>query len=307
MSSRFKNAKKPVGGVYPERAIDGTGQIERYEPLIDGKTLKERYFFGVPMTSPVTGEKINNRMLNDVIKRGMNMFELESQLDVMPTIRRHRLAFDPNLYYQNIFLEVPNKPIRKVLRLAICSSNYTDINTVETQAGTEGLPTGSPQNALRYPSGGEIYEIPKEWIEMGNAVRGYINVNPISPAFTAIGTATAVPAAGATILQFIGQQGWTPSYWSIEVLHGMTGEDGSVPVIINEAVGAKAAMLLIDNLLPLFRNVSQSMGADGLSQSVNDNMLNLLQTKRELAEKEYDKIVKRLKALYGNKLFSSNV
>jgi acyl-CoA-binding protein len=49
------------------------------------------------------------------------------------------------------------------------------------------------------------------------------------------------------------------------------------------------------------------MGADGLSQSINDNMLQLLQTKRDLAEKEYIKIVQRLKALYGNKLFSSNV
>lgn len=307
MSSNFTKAKKPVSGVYPEKAVDATGQIDRYEPLIDGKTLKERYFFGVPMISPITGEKITNKMLNDVIKRGMNMFELESQLDVMPVIRRHRLAFDPNLYYQNIFIEIPNKPVRKVMRLAICSANYTDINTIESQAGAEGLPGGSSQNSLRYPSGGEIYEIPKEWIEMGNASRGYINVNPISPAFTAIGTATAVPAAGATILQFIGQQGWVPAYWTVEILHGMQSEDGTVPVILNEAVGAKAAMLLIDNLLPLFRNVSQSMGADGLSQSVNDNMLQLLQTKRDLAEKEYIKIIQRLKALYGNKLFSSNV
>lgn len=297
MSTNFTKAKKGTGGIYPERAIDSTGPIDRYEPLIDGKILKERYFFGVPMVSPITGEKISNKMLNDVIKRGMNMFELESQLDVLPTVRRHRLAFDPNLYYQNIFLEVPNKPIKKVLRLAICSSNYTDITDDE----------GNLEANKQFPSGGRIYEIPKEWIEMGNAARGYINVNPISPAFTAIGTATAVPAAGATILQFIGQQGWVPAYWTVEVLHGMMGDQGDVPVIINEAVGAKAAMLLIDNLLPLFRNVSQSMGADGLSQSINDNMLQLLQTKRDLAEKEYMKIIQRLKALYGNKLFSSNV
>lgn len=307
MSSNFTKAKKGTGGVYPERAIDSVGQVDRYEPLIDGKLLKERYFFGVPMTSPITGEKITNKMMNDVVKRGLNAFELESQLDVLPTIRRHRLAFDPNLYYQNIFLEIPNKPVKKVIRLAICSSNYTDINTVESQAGAQGLPAGSSQDSLKFPSGGEIYEIPKEWVEMGNAARGYINVNPISPAFTAIGTATAVPAAGATILQFIGQQGWVPAYWTVEVLHGMMGDQGDVPVIINEAVGAKAAMFLIDNLLPLFRNVSQSMGADGLSQSINDNMLQLLQTKRDLAEKEYTKIVQRLKTLYGNKFFSSNV
>jgi hypothetical protein len=297
MSTNFTKAKKGTGGIYPERAIDSVGPIDRYEPLIDAKTLKERYFFGVPMTSPITGEKITNKMLSDVIKRGMNMFELESQLDVLPTVRRHRLSFDPNLYYQNIFLEVPNKPIKKVIRLAICSSNYTDILDDE----------GNPEANKQFPSGGRIYEIPKEWIEMGNAARGYINVNPISPAFTAIGTATAVPAAGATILQFIGQQGWVPAYWTVEVLHGMMGDQGDVPVIINEAIGAKAAMLLIDNLLPLFRNVSQSMGADGLSQSISDNMLQLLQTKRDLAEKEYIKIIQRLKSLYGNKLFSSNV
>jgi hypothetical protein len=307
MASNLKNAKRGTGAVYPERAIDSTGPVDRYEPLMTASDLEEKYFFGVPMVSPITQKKVTKKMMNDVIKRALNLFELDSQLDVLPTIRRHRLSFDPNLYYQNIFLEIPNKPIRKVIRLAICSSNYRDINTTESQAGTEGLPPGSSQDNLRFPSGGEIYQIPNEWIEMGNAVRGYINVNPISPAFTAIGTATAVPAAGATILQFIGQQGWVPAYWTAEIVHGMMCEDGSVPVIVNEAIGHKASMLLIDNLLPLFRSISQSMGVDGLNQSINDNMLNLLQTKRDLAEKEYMQIVKRLKALYGNKFFSSNV
>lgn len=307
MSSNLKHAKKPTGAVYPERAIDSQGPVDRYEPLLTASELKDRYFFGIPMISPVTQQKVTNKMLNDMVKRAVNMFELDAQLDVMPTIRRHRLSFDPNLYYQNIFLEIPNKPIRKVIRLAICSSNYRDQLTTEDQAGTQGYPVGSPQELLKYPTGGNIYQIPNEWIEMGNAVRGYINVNPISPAFTAIGTATAVPASGATILQFIGQQGWVPAYWTAEILHGMMCEDGSVPVIINEAIGQRASMLLIDQLLPLFRNTSQSMGIDNLNQSINDNMLNLLQERRKTAELEYNKIVNRLKTLYGNKFFSSNV
>ena len=295
--AKTKDAKKGTGGVFPEHAIEAKGQYAMVEPLLDGAQLKRMYFFGIPMVSPVTKEKLCDDDLDDFVKRGLNIFAAECQIDVFPTIRRHRLSFDPALYHQHIFLEIPNKPIQKVIRLAICSSNYRDMRDVD----------GNLEQDKRFPSGGSIYSIPNDWIEMGNAPRGIINVIPLSPAFSAIGTATAVGAAGGTILQLIGQQGWVPAFWTCECLHGIMRDDGSVPVIINEAIAARSAMLLLENLLPLYRATSQSMGMDGLNQSVSDNMLNLLQTKRDLAEKTYEALVKRLKAMYSIKFFSGNV
>lgn len=298
MATNFTNAKKPTGAVFPERAIDGTGLYAEIEPLLDGKTMQKRFLFGIPLVSPITKEKLTPEDLEDFIKRGMARFQLESKALVQTKILRHRLPFDPNLYNQHIFMEIPFKPVRRVLRMAICSSNYRDVTDPDT---------GEPEADKRFPSGGEIYRIPPDWIEMGNAVRGYINVNPLSPAFTALGTASATGAAGATILQFIGQQGWVPAYWTVECETGLMCEDGSVPVIVNEAIGSAAALYAIDLLLPLFRTASQSMSIDGLSQSINDRMIELLQDKRDNLERRYKEIIKQLKTMFGNNLFSSNV
>lgn len=297
MSTKMKNAKKGTGSVYPERAIDAAGPVAQVEPLLDGGQLRRMYFFGVPMTSPITKQTLCDKDLDDFVKRAVNLFALDAQIDVQPVVRRHRLSFDPNLYAQHIALEIPNKPIRKVIRLAICSANYRDMRDED----------GNLEQDKTYPSGGQIYTIPNDWIEMGNAVRGYLNVIPISPAFGSMSTGLAMTQAGATVMQFIHGQGFVPAYWTVECLHGVMCDEGNVPVVVNEAIAARAAMLLIEALLPLYRATSQSMGMDGLSQSVSDNMLQLLQTKREMAEQTYKDIIKRLKTLYSIKLFSSNV
>jgi hypothetical protein len=293
VSQDFKNAKRGTGSIFPEKVIDAGGGVKRVEALLSGKQLRQRFMFGLPLASPLTKEKLSDEDLNDYVVRAVNQVELDCKMEISPVVRRHRLAFDPNTYLQFIYLEIPNKPIQKVLRLAICSASYTD--------------TGEPNQSAQYPSGAEIYKIPSEWIEMGNAPRGILNVNPINPAFSAIGTSTSIAASGATILQFIGQQGWVPAYWTVECLHGFCTEEGEVPVIINELIGEKASMMLIRNLLPLYRFASQSLGLDGLSQSINDMAYQLLQNKYDMLEKSYEANVKKIKTITGNNLFSSNV
>ena len=291
MSTDIKDAKKGTGSIFPERVIDATGSMPRIEAMLDGTKFRKRFFFGIPTVSPITKEKLTDTDLDDYIVRAMSQFELDTKLNIMPVIKRHRLPFDPNLYQSNIYMEIPDKPVQKVIRMAICSASYSN----------------TPQINDQYPSGAEIYKIPNEWIDMSYAIRGTLFVNPINPAFSAIGTSTAVAAGGATILAFIGVQGWVPAYWTIECVQGFCTEEGNVPVVINECIGAKAGVMLIDNLLPLYRVASQSMGVDGLSQSVNDMAYQLLQTKRQFLMESYDKNVKKLKTLTANNIFVSNV
>jgi hypothetical protein len=229
--------------------------------------------------------------LRDYIKRASSLVEIDSKLDFTQVVRRHRQPFDPNLYRSFICLEIPNKPINKVLRLAICSASYRD----------------TAQQNDQYPSGAEIYRIPNEWVEMGNAIRGTLNVNPINPAFSAIGTQTAVAASGAAILQFIGQIGWVPAYWIVECVHGFVSDNGQIPVVMNELVGTRAALLLISNLIPQYQIASQSLNIDGMGQSVNNQMYQLLQIKQQQLQADYDKILKTLKVMTGNNFLISNV
>jgi hypothetical protein len=241
--------------------------------------------------SPITKEKISSKQLADFIKRGMNQLEFDSKVEITPVVRRERLPFDPNLYFSYVRLEIPHKPIQKVIRLAICSANYKS----------------TTQENEKYPAGGEIYVMPNEWVEMGNAIRGVLHVNPLNPAFTAVGSATSISGAGANIMHFLGQSGWVPAYWIVEATFGFCSEDGQVPVIINEMIGQAAAIKIIDNIYPLYKSTSQSLSMDGLGQSVSDSLAQFLKMKRDQLDADYRANVKKLKTVTGGTIFSSNV
>jgi hypothetical protein len=162
----------------------------------------------------------------------------------------------------------------------------------------------------RFPSGSEIYNLPLEWLEMGNATRGLLNVVPLGIIFSGGGLgfeAQAGSLTGSALLQVIGAHGWLPAFWTVECETGLSDPDGLVPVIINEAIGSAAALFAIDILLPLFRVASQSMSVDGLSQSVTDRIIEILTAKQETLEKRYNLIVKHMKVQFGNSIFTSNV
>lgn len=286
------NSKKGISSVYPEKVLEGASGLTRVEPFLTPDVLKDRFLWGIPLTSPVTKQKITDSMLKDFIQRAANDFELMCQVEIFQVVRRYRLPFDPNLYFSFMTLEVPNKPIQTVIDLSIRAAAYN---------------SNPDQDTAQYPATNLIYKIPNQWIDMANASRGTLIVNPLNPAFSAIGADVSAPAGGATIMQFIGQSGWVPSYWNTEVVCGFGTAEGQVPVIINEAVGCMATMLVLDNLIPQFRYATQSLGIDGLSQSVNDNMFSLLQEKRKNADEQAQKYIKRIKQITSSKFFSGHV
>ena len=292
MSQDLKTkVKKLTGSVWPEGTIDASPGLDRYEPLLDARLFQSRFLGGIVMAYPVTKQKITQEDLEDFIHRAINQVEMDTQTTVLPTIRRFRLPFDPNLYQNFIWCEIPAKPIQKVLRLAICSASYS----------------ATPQANDKYPSGAELYSIPLEWCDVSYAAHGKISVLPLNPAFSAIGTSTAVGASGATILQFVGAQGWYPAFWNAEVVIGMANEENQVPIYINEIIGIKAALLFLDNLLLSYRFASQSIGIDGLSQSQADNAQGLIQARIQALEERYKQSVHKLKTKFGNSFYVSNV
>lgn len=294
MSQDFTNSKKLTGSTYPIGAYDSGNQgVERIEPLLTGKALRKRFLWGIPLVSPMTGEKLSDSDLKDYVKRAINQLEIDAKTNIFSVNQRFRLPFDPALYNANIWCEVPVKPVQFVHRLAICSASYSN--------------TGDDNVNSPYPTGAEIYKIPNEWIDVSYAQHGKIFVNPINPAFSAIGTTTAIAASGATILTFIGQQGWVPAYWTIEATTGLSDKNGNLPVFINECIGQLAAVLLLDNLIPLYRTANQSLGVDGLQQSVNDLTYQLLTNKRKDLLEQYEKNAKKVKAMYNSSFFVSNI
>jgi hypothetical protein len=290
----LRKAKKPIHATYPVDAVNSAENFEVMENLITGRQMKERFLFGVPTIAPLTGEKLTDAMLKDFIKRAINLVEAESKIDLQPRIKRTRQPFHAKDYMSYIHLEIPHKPIRKVISLTISASNYED----------------TPDEHSDFPNGLKLYTYPLEWLDMANAQRGILNINPFSPAFTpGPGAGEVFTTAGTVpINSFLGQLGFIPGFWNIEVLTGVACEKtGKIPVVFNELIGMKAAILALDNLIPLFRVASQSLGIDGLSQSVTDNLFNLLANKRKQLAEDYTSLLKVMKTQFNQSFFMTSM
>jgi hypothetical protein len=284
-------AKKLPGSIYPEGAFSAPSGFGRIEPFLTPESLKTRFLFGLPLVSPITRAKITDVDLIDYIKRGASQLEVDAKVVVTPVMQRVRLPFDPALYEKNIWLECPYKPMQKLAALYIASASYAN----------------TPDQNAPYPAGANIYQVPNDWVDVSYAVKGKIFVNPINPAFAAVGTAQQAAFSGAGILQFIGMNGYVPAFWSIDALFGFCTQDGQVPLVVNEALGAWAAILLLTNLFPLFRATSHSLSADGLGQSSTDALQQLLQAKIEQLKLQYANNVKQIRSLCGTNFTTSNV
>ncbi len=314
------HSKKGMGSVYPERVIDAAPSMDRIEPFLTADVFKSRFLFGIPLMSPLTKEVLTKDQLADAVTRAANRFEVEAKVDIFPVVRRFKLPFEKATYNQYIYLEIPNKPVQQILELTIRSASYSESggqfqaqrpsNSPYGPVFTPPAPQPQPYDKNedeKYPRGNIIYSIPNEWIEMANATRGIINVNPMNPAFNSIGIDSQFAGAGSIPLAFLGSTQMVPAYWVVEALIGMGTMEGQVPVAINEAVGAMATVLILDMLIPAFRISSQSLGIDNLSQSVNDNLMNLLTAKRQNALDDFNKLCKHFKMMTSNKIFSTNV
>lgn len=291
MSVDLKDAKRLTGSVFPEAAYDADNGLPRVEAFLTPQQLKDRFLWGFPLVSPITRQKLTDTMLLDYIVRASALFETDAKVEVAPVAKRVRVAFDPNLYENNIWIECPYKPIQKIISLFLASASY--VNT--------------PQENDQYPSGAQIYVIPNEWIDPSYSVKGKVFVNPINPAFASIGTSQSAASAGASILQFVGLMGWVPAFWTLEVVVGFCSENGQVPVMVNEAIGRKAAILVLTNLYPLYKITSSGLGIDGMSQSVSDQTAQFILEKIKQLEAEYKVLIKQIKVLCGNTAFVTNV
>jgi hypothetical protein len=291
MSQDLSNAKRNIGSVYPEKAIDSSPGLVRVEPILTAELFKTRFLKGLNLRSPITKEEFTLEDFKDYLHRAGSEVEMDTGTFITPIVHRQRHPFDPSCYNSWIYFDLPVKPIQKVLSIAVCSASYKD----------------TPAENDTYPTGGEIYILPNEWIDMAQATRGVLNVNPLSPAFSALGATLVAPAASQGLFQVLGSIGWVPGYWNITTLVGWGTEDGKVPVIMNELIGTKAAILLLTNLIALYAVVSQSLNIDGTGQSVSNQMFQLLRMKRDLLVEEYDKYVAKVKTKVANNVMISNI
>lgn len=281
--ANYSDSKGPPGAIYPDNALESANAS--VEPIITPAQLRERHLFGLPLISqikdPITNkaQQITDPVINDIIQGCIAQIETEFRIDVMPVKRRQKFPYDRFEYDAWGFFKLPHTPVSSIDKLTITP-----------------------------PNGEDLYELPKNWIETAYLIYGQVNIIPIGMGNITTGLLSSSPANGAWFLNVLNSMGanWIPAYWQFEYTSGYP--NGQVPRVVNEMIGCLAAIEILGMLGTTYAKAnSYSLGMDGMSQSVSTPGPNIFQVRIDSLREKYDKLGKRLRAFYNQKIFTDTV
>lgn len=212
--------------------------LNRVEPLITVKQLRERYVFGIDTTDG-QGRELPDDAWQSYLDTAISMLEHDLDISIIP--REHvgdcaeKKDYNANDYWQWSYFQLNNLPVIEVKNIKAVYPN---------------------SNILSYP---------KEWYKLQKH-DGILRIIPNSGSIANF----QVDAGGQYFPEIFRYNGMVPLVWEIEYVSGF--ENGKVPALINTAIGLIAAMIALNNLADLILGTgiqSQSIGLDGLSQSVS--------------------------------------
>jgi len=275
--SEYPKNRNTLG--YPVLAKEASPLLTKVEPLLTPKLLKSRFLKGIFERLPAEF-RYTDEELKDRINMAINDLEIELKAPIMATQFRERHPFDHNLYKSWIHVRTQNGPILSVEDLSIVSSDN--------------------QNLFRMPS---------EWVDMGQAHQRQINVIPLLGATGIGGEVGGVVAPGGIAYLFAieRQLAFLPSYWTIEFTAGFCKDSGQVPVALNNLIGVQTAIDILSPLALANPNNSGSLGQDGISQSTSGPGIQIYATRVADLEKKKATIMGQLKRLLSQKIFLTNI
>lgn len=273
----FTQTKRNGTAIYPVHAEQTSGLMRRCEPFLTPEQLVSRFLKGIPLKFR-NGDKFTPEDLKDRIYLAMNEVELLLGTVITRESFKDKVPFDYALYKAYIHIMAPARPIVSLEHLAIVSAD-----------------------------GNNIFELPPAWIEPGNFSKGLVNVIPLLAAYGVNSVQGAVGNAGIAFLTVIGGLNWVPAYWEIKYTAGLSNKEGSVPVPVNELIGAVAAIAILSEIAPLNIWNSQSQTQDGISQSSSGPGPRLYQLRIEELEKKKEDLTKKLKAIFSTRYFVGNI
>ena len=272
----YINSKNFGTKVYPVEAFSTSDLMQRCEAILTPDLLVSRY---LKSQEKEVKAKYSNDELKDRINLAMNEFELQSGMRVNKVQDKQRIPFDRDLYKSFVYIKTNHGPILSVEEIQIQSSN-----------------------------GENIYNLPATWIEVGHAHKRQLNLVPILSIFGAAGLQDGQASnAGLIFLQAINNFQWLPAFFTVKYTHGLCNQEGGVPIPVNEIIGMVAAIELLSDLQSANKYNSTSVSQDGISQSASSSGPQIYAKRIEDLTTKKDLAMKRLKAVFSNKYFLSNI
>jgi len=269
----FSESKAFDTKMYPVRANLTSSLLRRCEPLLTPEQLKSRYLKGIDLSDYSSGE------LKDKIVLAMNDFELHSNIPLTQVHYKERIPFDRALYKSFVYMKTSSGPIASVEEILIESSN-----------------------------GENIYKLPATWVEAGYFHKRQINLIPILSIFGAAGLRDGQASnAGLIFLMAVNNFRWLPAFFSVKYTVGLSRTDGQVPIIANEIVGMIAAIEILSIKAAQNTHTSTSISQDGLSQSASSPGPQVYKIRIEELEVKKKAKLDKLKSIFSQKFFMSNI
>lgn len=275
---------RPALGNELDQATDAQGSLTRVEPLITPEQLKDRFLTGIPLYSalpdPVTGIRYHiddTKLKEEFIPSAVADVEMDTRIHITPKEISARLPFDLAEYKQMGYFKLKDAPVTEVIELFVSDSTLNP-----------------------------IFFIPTTWIEAGGLQKGQVNIIPLQPAFVGGGiVGSADSAGGAAFIALLGARSWVARWWLIQYRAGF--KEGRVPRAVNDVVGCRAAIDILARLQATNRVASYGLGIDGASQNISTPGPQVYKQAMEDLEAKYKRLVSKMKAIFGRRIFSDNV
>ncbi len=262
--------------MYPVHALHVSGLFKRVEPILTPSQFRSRFLKGIPLFF-ANGDTFSDDELKDRIYLAANWVELELKTTLTREQRQEKQPFKNQDYKAYIHITAEQGPLVSIEQLAIVSADKNN-----------------------------IFEIPPDWIETANFTKRIINVIPLLAAYGVNSVQGAVGNAGIAFLTVIDGLNWVPAYWQIKYTSGISNKEGLIPTVVNELIGAVAAIDILSEIAATFIFTSQSQSQDGISQSSSGLGPRIYQLRIEELNAKRDKLVKELRAIFSSKFWLGN-
>jgi len=277
MSDYSNGSKDYETAIYPVHANGTSGLLKRVEPLVTPTLLKSRHLKGILEKMPKQFQ-MSDEELKDQINLAVNELEIELGTPIFAEQFREKHPYDANLYQSFIHIVAQKGPIISIEDFTIASANRVN-----------------------------IFRIPPTWVETAQFHQRQINVIPLLAAYGLNQVAGSVASGGIAFLTSLGGLSHVPSYWEIVYTAGMSKDVGSVPVTVNQVIGAIAAINILGPLALHNPNNSISLGQDGISQSSSGAGVQIYANRIQELQLQRATLIKQIKKVFGQKYFLQNI
>lgn len=255
----------------------GEPGFTRVGPVLDVEKFKSDYLFGIPLTSSLTNETVSDESLKRFIKKGIGDLEVSLRISVNPIRITDPFDFERADDLRFGTKQLTRWPVLKVERLFALWPGRNDI-----------LASVDPNQS-------QEVDYPTSWVTMTGDT-GLIRIIPNSGSIVNA-DATFLASSSYRSVVLGGLKSW-PNMWRVTYVAGFDMD--KVPDIINDTIGVMAAIRFLSMMGPaIFPYASQSIGLDGMSQSVATAGPQWLAARIQDLEQERDRLVQLLKTHYN--------